>query len=118
MGDQAAERTVAEASQNDTSVAQAMNEVIAAERAAIAGVESCRADCAREVAAARLEARRLLDRAERIAQAIHARTERIAEERARAATAGVPDPSTPAGPLEDVVERVADWLAGSGNGDG
>ncbi|MGO9529265.1 MAG: hypothetical protein ACLP0A_17025, partial [Verrucomicrobiia bacterium] len=31
------------------------------------GVETCRADCAREVATARLEARRLLDRAELIA---------------------------------------------------
>ncbi|HXQ31845.1 MAG TPA: hypothetical protein VN790_07785 [Steroidobacteraceae bacterium] len=95
-----------------------MNEVIAAERAAIAGVETCRADCAREVATARLEARRLLDRAELIAQAIHARTERIAEARARAATASLPDPPAPAQSLEDVVERVAAWLAGEGNGSG
>jgi regulator of protease activity HflC (stomatin/prohibitin superfamily) len=118
MGDQGPERTVAGASQDGTSVARAMNEVIAAERAAIAGVETCRADCAQQVAAARLEARGLLDRAELIAQAIHARTERIAEARARAATAGAPDlPATPE-PLEDVVERVAAWLAGEGSGDG
>jgi vacuolar-type H+-ATPase subunit H len=64
-------------------VAEAMNRVLAAERAALAEVEACRREADKTLESARREARALLERAERVARDIHARTGRLAETRAR-----------------------------------
>jgi vacuolar-type H+-ATPase subunit H len=75
-------------------VAATIERVLAAEREAAAGLERTRVRGAERVAEARLEARRILERAEVLAQAIHARTERVAAARAaaqgRASTAQPP----------------------------
>jgi regulator of protease activity HflC (stomatin/prohibitin superfamily) len=118
MADQGPARALVAASPDTDAVARAMNEVIAAERAALAAVDACRAAGARQVNAARLEARRIVDRAERIAQAIHARTERVAEARARAVALAAAQRPAPPEALDSAVERVASWLAGDRDGDG
>ena len=58
----------------DGGVAEAMNRVLAAERAALAEVEACRQEADRILEAARREAQGLLERSERVARDIHART--------------------------------------------
>ena len=67
----------------DGGVAEAMNRVLAAERAALAEVEACRQEADRILEAARREAQGLLERSERVARDIHARTGQLAEARAR-----------------------------------
>ena len=64
-------------------VAEAMNRVLAAERAALVEVSACRSESEKSLEAARREARAVLERAERVAREIHARTERLATVRAR-----------------------------------
>ena len=64
-------------------VAEAMNRVLTAERAALAEVDACRAEAGKALEAARHEARAILERAEHVAREIHARTERLAATRAR-----------------------------------
>jgi vacuolar-type H+-ATPase subunit H len=92
--------------------AAAIEHVLAAERDAVAEIERCRSRCAARLDEARLEARRLVARAEALAQAIHARAERVAAERARALVhAGVPH-ATDAAELDAIVVRVAARLTG------
>lgn len=67
----------------DGGVAEAMNRVLAAERAALAEVEACRHEADKTLESARREAQALLERAERVARDIHARTGKLAEARAR-----------------------------------
>jgi regulator of protease activity HflC (stomatin/prohibitin superfamily) len=64
-------------------VAEAMNRVLAAERAALADLETCRQEADGVLEAGRREARSILDRAERLVHEIHARTEHLAAARAR-----------------------------------
>lgn len=98
-----------------TEVAVAMEEVLAAEREARAEVELRRAECAARVAAARLQARTIVEHAEALAQAIHARTERVAAARAGALAAGVAcAPCTP-GALESAIDGVAARLTDDGD---
>lgn len=64
-------------------VAEAMNRVLAAERATLADLETCRQEADGMLEAGRREARSILDRAERLVHEIHARTEHLAAARAR-----------------------------------
>jgi vacuolar-type H+-ATPase subunit H len=116
MGDSQTERARAVASGDANAVARAMNEVLAAERAAAAALEACRAEVARAVGDARLEARALVERAETVAQAIHARTEGVAAERAAALTAAAAGDAASARPLRAAVDEIAAWLVGDGDG--
>jgi hypothetical protein len=112
MGDWQPDRVRAVESGDADAVARAMNEVLAAERAAADAIEGCRAAVARELAEARLASRVQIERAEAVAQAIHARIERVAALRAAAlADAAVTAPAV-ARPLATVVDEVAAWLVG------
>jgi cell division septum initiation protein DivIVA len=99
-------------------VAEAMNRVLAAERAAMAQVEACRAEADRTLEAARREAHSILERAERLARDIHGRTERLAAARARRLVEedqrrqSQPESSNP---LVAAVERLAARMTGAGN---
>jgi regulator of protease activity HflC (stomatin/prohibitin superfamily) len=93
-----------------TEVAAAMERVLDAEREATAEVEARRAECTARVAAARLRARTILERAEALAQAIHARTDRVADERARALATPRVAPDDLALEFDAALARVADWL--------
>jgi len=64
-------------------VAEAMNQVLAAERAAMAQLEACRAEADRTLEAGRRQAHSILEHAERLARDIHGRTERLAAARAQ-----------------------------------
>jgi vacuolar-type H+-ATPase subunit H len=95
--------------------AAAIEHVLAAERDAVAEVERRRSRCTARLDEARLEARRLVERAESIAQAIHARTERVAAERARALVqASVPN-APDAAELDAIVARIAAQLTDAGD---
>ena len=87
--------------------AAAIEQVLAAERDAAAEVGRCRARCAARLDEARLEARRLVARAESLAQAIHARTESVAERRAAAQVQAIVAYPTDATALDAIVARVA-----------
>jgi regulator of protease activity HflC (stomatin/prohibitin superfamily) len=96
-------------------VAEAMNRVLAAERAALAEVDACRADAGKALEAARHEARAILERAERVAREIHARTERLAATRARQMAESAQDKRGDREPgelLEAAVERLAARMTG------
>jgi vacuolar-type H+-ATPase subunit H len=96
-------------------VAAAIEHVLATEREAEAEVERCRARCAARLDDARLEARHLVERAESLAQAIHARTERVAARRAAALVlAGAPR-APDADELDAIVARVAAQLTDGGD---
>jgi len=73
---------VAEGLADTIGVADAMRRVLAAEREADEAIARCRQECQAELESARLEAHRIIERAEQLAQAIHGRTERIATQRA------------------------------------
>jgi regulator of protease activity HflC (stomatin/prohibitin superfamily) len=113
MGDWQTDRVRAVESGDASDVARAMNEVLAAERAAAAAIEACRADVAEQLAAARLAARACIERAEATAQAIHGRTETVAAARAAALTEAATTTPAVARPLAAVVDEVAAWLVGS-----
>lgn len=96
-------------------VAEAMNRVLAAERAALAEVDACRAESEKSLETARHEARAVLQRAERVAREIHARTERLATVRARRMVEAAHDAA--ASPdweklLADAVGRLAARMTG------
>jgi vacuolar-type H+-ATPase subunit H len=96
-------------------VAEAMNRVLAAERAALAEIAACRAEASRSLAAARHEARVILERAERVAREIHARTERLAATRARQmaeSARGEEGGRNPEQRLEAAVQRLAARMTG------
>jgi regulator of protease activity HflC (stomatin/prohibitin superfamily) len=96
-------------------VAEAMNRVLDAERAALAEIEACRVEADKSLEAARHEARTILERAERIARNIHARTERLAATRARhmvEAARDDADNSSRENPLESAVRRLAVRMTG------
>ena len=112
MGERQTDAVRAAESGNADRVARAMNEVLAAERAAADAIEACRAEVARELAAARLEARARIERAEALAQTIHARTESVAASRAAALAAASAAAAPPARPLAAVVDELAAWLVG------
>lgn len=90
-----------------TGIAAAIERVLAAERAAVVDVSECRAQCAARIADARVEARRRLERAERIAQAIHARTDRVAAARASVAASTMPKQAVVDADVADAVARLA-----------
>jgi hypothetical protein len=116
MADRQTERVRAVESGEATDVARAMDAVLAAERAAAAAIDTCRADGARELSAARLAARARIERAEAVAQLIHGRTERVATARAAAlAAAAVAAPVAPR-PLAAAVDEVAAWLVADDDG--
>jgi regulator of protease activity HflC (stomatin/prohibitin superfamily) len=116
MGDEQTDRVRAVEPADAGVVARAMNEVLAAERAAAAAVEDCRAQLAAALADARLEARQRVERAEALAQAIHGRAEAVANARAAALTAAASAAATPARPLPTLVDALAAWLVGAGDG--
>lgn len=97
------------------SVAEAMNRVLEAERAALAELQACRAQAEKTLEAARREARSILERAERIARDIHGRTERLAAARAKrlleeaSQQPGGPDPEET---LAAAVDRLAARMTG------
>lgn len=96
-------------------VAEAMNRVLAAERAALAEVDACRAESEKSLETARHEASAVLQRAERVAREIHARTERLATVRARRMVEAAHDAQ--ASPdweklLADAVGRLAARMTG------
>jgi len=98
-----------------SSIAEAMNRVLAAERAALAEVESCRAEADKALESARREARAILERAERVAGDIHARTGRLAEARARQLRERWDREHGPAGQgdlLEAALRRLAARMTG------
>lgn len=102
----------------DGGVAEAMNRVLAAERAALAEVEECRLQADRTLESARREARAILERAERIARDIHARTGRLAEARARqlrAQWAQQHDTAATREALATAVKRLAARMTGAGD---
>lgn len=113
MGDWQTDRVRAAESGDASAVARAMNEVLTAERAAAAAIEACRAEIGRELAAARLAARARGERAEALAQAIHARTEQVAATRAAALVEATAAGPAAARPLATVVDEVAAWLVGA-----
>jgi vacuolar-type H+-ATPase subunit H len=90
-----------------TGVAATIERVLAAERDAATDVERARVRCAERVAEARLEARRILERAEGVAQAIHARTERVAASRAAESARAVAPHVAGAEEADAIVARVA-----------
>jgi len=100
------------------SIAEAMNRVLAAERAALAEAEACRAEADKTLESARRDARAILERAERIARDIHARTGKLAEARARqlrerwAREHGVADQDDG---LEAALNRLAARMTGGGD---
>ncbi len=116
MGDWQTDRIRAVESGDASAVARAMNEVLAAERAAANAIEACRAEVGRELAEARRAARVHVERAEAVAQAIHARTEEVAAKRAAALTEAAGSGSAAARPLAAVVDEVAAWLVGAADG--
>jgi len=65
------------------SVADAMNRVLAAERAAAAELDACRTEADRRLESARREARAILGHAEQLAREMHGRTERLARAHTR-----------------------------------
>ena len=95
--------------------AAAIEQVLAAERDAAAEVGRCRARCAARLDEARLEARRLVARAESLAQAIHARTERVAERRAAARLHATATRKPGPAELDAIVARVAARLVDDGD---
>lgn len=97
------------------SVAAAIEHVLAAERDAEAEVERCRSRCAARLDEARIEARRLVERAESLAQAIHARAERVAAQRAGALVQATTPPTPGAAELDAIVARVAAELTDAGD---
>jgi len=97
------------------SVAEAMNRVLEAERAALAELQECRAEADRTLEAARREARVILERAERIARDIHGRTERLASARAQRLVEEARkhrDDRNPADALAVAVTRLAARMTG------
>jgi vacuolar-type H+-ATPase subunit H len=95
--------------------AAAIEFVLAAERDAVADVERCRSRCAARLDEARIEARRLVERAESIAQAIHARTERVATQRAGAVVQASAPCAAAAAELDAIVARIAAQLTEPGD---
>jgi regulator of protease activity HflC (stomatin/prohibitin superfamily) len=98
-------------------VAEAMNRVLEAERAALAELRECQAEAARTLEAARREARAILERAERIARDIHGRTERLAAARARRLVEEAEQRQAERDPT-DVLAAAATRLAGKMTGEG
>jgi vacuolar-type H+-ATPase subunit H len=99
-------------------VAEAMNRVLAAERAALAEIEACREEAEKTLEAARREARAILERAERVARDIHARTGPHAEARARRLRerwAREHEPADPGDVLSGALQRLASRMTGSGD---
>lgn len=100
------------------SVADAMNRVLEAERAALAELQDCRLEADRTLEAARREARAILERAERIARDIHGRTERLAAARARRLVEEAKRHEgnrSPADALPAAVTRLAGKMTGDGH---
>ncbi len=89
--------------------------VLAAERDAVAEVARCRARCTARLDEARIEARQLVERAEAVAQAIHARTERVAERRAAARLHATATRRPGPAELDAIVARVAARLVDDGD---
>ena len=96
------------------SVADAMREVLAAERDAEEAINRCQRECQSELEAAQAAARRIADRAEQTAQAIHGRIERVAAQRAARHRAGLADQPGDLDPqvVAAAVERLAERLTG------
>jgi vacuolar-type H+-ATPase subunit H len=63
-------------------VGNAMRQVLSAESAAAQQLARCQHECQAALDAARVDARRIAERAEAIAQAIHGRIDKVASERA------------------------------------
>jgi vacuolar-type H+-ATPase subunit H len=99
-----------------TGVAATIERVLAAEREAAADLERVRARCAERVADARLEARRIREHAEGVAQAIHARTETTAAARAAACTQAAKPRIAADEEIDAIVARVAADLTDDGDG--
>jgi len=116
MGDWSTDQIRAVDSGDASRVAQAMNAVLAEEVAASAAIEACQGEVTRALGEARLAARARIERAEALAQAIHARTERIATQRAESLVAASTTPSPVVRPLAAVVDEIAAWLAGDAGG--
>jgi vacuolar-type H+-ATPase subunit H len=116
MGDWQTDRIRAVESGEATDVARAMNTVLAAERDAAAAIEACRADGARALDAARLAARARIERAEAVAQQIHARTERVAAARAAALAGAAVSAAEQGRPLAAAIDELAAWLVGDDDG--
>jgi vacuolar-type H+-ATPase subunit H len=99
-------------------VAEAMNRVLAAERAALAEVEACRRQAEKTLESARREAQAILERAERVARDIHARTGSLAETRARQLRerwAREHEATDPGGSLTQAIRRLAARMTGGGH---
>lgn len=96
-------------------IAAEIERVLAAERDAEADVQRCRARCAARVDEARIETRQRVERAEAVAQAIHARTEHIAERRAAALLLAAAPRTPGAAELDAIVAHVAELLTDGGD---
>jgi len=92
------------------SVADAMNRVLAAERAAATELDACRAQADRRLAAARREARAILEHAEHLAREIHGRTERLARAHTRRLVEAAAQ-RDPGQDREDLLQQAVDRLA-------
>lgn len=97
------------------SVADAMNRVLTAERAAAAELDDCRAQADGRLASARREARAILEHAEHLAREIHGRTDRLARAHTRrlVEAAAARDPGRDReDPLQQAVVRLAARMTG------
>ena len=98
----------------DASVAVAIDRVLQAERSAQAAVTACESECSNLIAAARQQARTILDRAQARSVAIHARAAtnldrcaaEIMEQRMKSVATAVMQLSDP-GRLSAAIERLA-----------
>lgn len=97
------------------SVATAMRLVLDAERDAAQQIARCEADRQAALEATRAQARRIAERAEAIAQAIHGRIDRVASERAecrrQAVSSSPPEPDE--AQLAAAIARLAAGLTGA-----
>jgi len=92
-----------------STVGDAMRQVLQAEREAAQQLSQCQLDCQSALEATRVDARRITERAEAIAQSIHGRIDRVASERAECRRQG--SERAPTQPDEFRIEAAVAQLA-------